>query len=187
MQETYENELDTSSDLLAETLRIKAALDAQFSRTEIKTLEVLMPFFLEELTPRKRLFGPDKRERLTLDHVMAYLRDCKQNRTKKYDCIVKNVDAELILVAERGTRGRYGVKSQIKFLNFTGFVHACMLFRSERARLVQRLAAKCTAIMLDMQLEMREGIRQLRTEHHELQKKYWALLASQDDRVENIQ
>ena len=181
-----EADLDASSDLLAQSMEVKHRVDNQFTRTELKTLEILMPYFLEELTPRKSVFG-DKRERLTLDHVMAYLKEAKQNRTRKFDCIVKNVDSDLILVAERGTGGRYGTKSHIKFLNFTGFVNALMLFRNDRAKLAQRLAAKCTTIMLDMQLELREGMKQLRAEHHELQKKYWALMAAQGGRIESIE
>ena len=179
----YEDALEASSDLLAEAVAVKAKLDASFTTQELKALEMLMPYFLEEIVPVQ---GED-RGRLTLDHVMIFLKASAANRTRHFNTITKWVDNDLILVAERGTGGRYGTKCTIQFLRFQGFVNALLLFRNDRAKLAQRLAAKCTQIMMDMQQEMRQGIAELRKSHRELQKKYFALEASQQTYTEHIE
>ena len=65
---------------------------------------------------------------------------------------VPGVDPDLVISVKKGEMGRYGKKAQIE-LTFMGFVCACMLFRNPRARLVQRLAARCTEVVCESVVE----------------------------------
>ena len=134
-----------------------------FAPQERETLRDLMPYFIRTHVAKyqysQRLManpGPldsffqsplVANGNLTLDNVMNVLGIGADHRTRTFNTIVKHVDSDLILRAEKGKRGGNArIPAQLE-LTFMGFICACQVHRNPRAKLVQRLAAKCTELV----------------------------------------
>ena len=77
----------------------------------------------------------------------------QKNAARTAQTIMKYVDPECVSFYMVGTAGRGGVKTKIVFASFDGFIAACFCLRNDRAKLVQRFAAKCTALFVQMYVE----------------------------------
>lgn len=166
---------EANSELQAAS-QVLQVLTQQFTPDENKALESIMPYFVQDLTHTGKLGSYDM---LQLDHVMQYLGKGPNNRTQCYNCISKNVPADMILQASKGRGGKGSHKSNIVFSNFQGFCLAVLQFRSPRAKLVARLASKCTQIMSHMLYSGRQERDQLKKETDQLKKKVSALQETQ--------
>ena len=135
-----------------------------FNPEERGALRAIMPFFIQaqvakhSKTPQRLIKKPGTipgyfqsslvtNGNLTLDHVMDVLGINEYPRTRTFNAIVKLVAPDLIIRAEKGKRGgNKRTPCQLE-LTFMGFICACQVHRNPRAKLVQRLAARCTEIV----------------------------------------
>ena len=154
MEEALQSQQDCSQAL--------ASLQMQFTPSENEALKTILPYFIQDITRSGS-------SRLTLDHVMKYLEKSRTNRTKCFNCIVRNVPPDMILSCSKTQSG--SCRSRITFLNFQGFCLALLQFRNPRAQLAQRLASKCTLLMAEMLHTCRLERGQLRRETHQLKKR----------------
>ena len=89
-------------------------------------------------------------EELNLVLLMKVLRIDKSNRTRTAKTIMKYVNPESVSFY---MAGNYRAPTALTFASFDGFIAACICLRNERAKLVQRFAAKCTALFVQMYVE----------------------------------
>ena len=88
---------------------------------------------------------------------MSVLNIDKSNRRRTATTIMKYIDSDSILEYTAGTRTR---ATQLSFKSFDAFIHGCMFLRNDRAMLVQRFAAKCTAILVELYVHQNQQHQQ---------------------------
>ena len=154
--------IDSTSQEIRDTSACLIKLRSYFNSLENSTMRTILPYFARGITDP----GTES-SRLTLDHVMQFLEKLPSHRTQTFNTIVKGVSPDLIQSCSRGSSGR-GCKSQITFFGFQGFCNSLLLFRNKKAQLAQRLAARCTQVVLEMQQELKAGINKLRRENLEI-------------------
>ena len=96
-------------------------------------------------------------DELNLDLLMSVLNIDKSNRRRTATTIMKYIDSDSILEYTAGTRTR---ATQLSFKSFDAFIHGCMFLRNDRAMLVQRFAAKCTAILVELYVHQNQQHQQ---------------------------
>ena len=98
---------------------------------------------------------------LNLDLILQLLRIGDDHRARTASTIVKYIDPTGIVEYSSG-RGRR--KTELVLKNFDTLVSACFALRNERAKLVQRFSAKCTALFVQMFVSHTQRFQELQEE-----------------------
>jgi len=100
-------------------------------------------------------------DELNLDTIMSVLKIHNANRARTAEKIVKYIDPTSISEYQVGNRRR---KTKLVLKTFDAFVNACCALQNERAKLVQRFSAKCTALFVQTFVSHTQRFQELQEE-----------------------